>query len=695
MSFINISERAYKYIRQFTIKNLNDALVELITNSIDAYNRTNFIERKIEIIFNGNMQFHVIDNAVGLTAEELAQCFLQVGNYTASDASRGFFSRGAKDISALGNVTFDSIKNGKYSQCVLDTDAYGNVTVSNIDVTDEIRNRIGINGSNNGLNVTLDILPNFQSFDISAMHNSLCKLGVLRDINTDIRNIITLKQYDASNNLIFEQIIRYQYPAATLLLDMEYTIPDYPDETARFVVYKSDKPIAQPIEESGLEFGFLIKDATTVYEVNTVDSKYRWNPYINYLYGYIKSDSIKKYLLDFDINGASFKNPYPIIDPSRLTGVNKLHPLIRGIYSIPLVRVDAILRELNNSVSAKTVTIEDISDLLDELSKYGLDIVQTNDVQVTFAPTYDGNLIKAIQHDRANYVTYEKSYIINGDYHVQNILTDDYILDEIIKYPSAANNYYYVNSKNELTQVQNISLNQVNDKNINLLELLDDETVISLKVNPYIYKLSESGTLEKLYIFQKGVIEKNSDDANVIIKNRVLSIQFINDLNIPERYIIDNTNGIMIKLNLNNPMVAKYLTNRNVDTLDDLINIESLKTTSSLMFMETLITDIFADLILQSDVNNKKIILDGDSYDNSKKILDYRNKLITKIETSVETIFNRYKINVLNKKLDIINNQITNIGQSITNIISSGSTDSSNLQLFGEQMRAVVKTVVE
>ena len=105
MSFINISERAYKYIRQFTIKNINDALVELITNATDAYNKTQYIERVIKINIYNESRITVTDCAIGLTSDELSKAFLQVGNYTADDTSRGFFSRGAKDISALGNMT--------------------------------------------------------------------------------------------------------------------------------------------------------------------------------------------------------------------------------------------------------------------------------------------------------------------------------------------------------------------------------------------------------------------------------------------------------------------------------------------------------------------------------------------------------------------------------------------------------------
>lgn len=700
--FIRITERAYKYIREFTIKSVNDAMVELITNCVDAYNKSSLIskERHIKIdVFDQN-KINVSDRALGLTSEELESCFLQIGNFTSSETSRGFFSRGAKDITALGNVTFNSIKNNKYSQCVLNTDAYGHSTISNVDVTSEIRNRFDIPEGSNGLCVTLELLPNFQSTDINNLYTSLCNLAVLRDINTDPRNIITLRKI-VSEKVIFEKRIVYNYISGELLLDLEYNIPGYPNESAHFVVYKTAKPIPQPSEETMLEFGFLIKDDTAVYEVNTIDNRFRWNPYINYLYGYVKTNAIRKYLLDYDINGSSEKNPYPIIDPSRVSGINKMHPLVKSIYSILLVRIDAILRELNNSISAKTVTIEDVNDLLDELSKYGLDIIQTNDVKVNFMPSYDNKLAKAIQDQRAKYVTYENSSIMAGNYKTEENELENYLKDQIIKRASHQNNYYYLDKDKNLVEIQNKS-NGVPNEPINVLDLLSSNDLSQLQNNPYIYKLSETGNkLDKLYIFQKGTIDTNvtTQDSEIIIKNRQFSIQFINDLNICTRYVIDNTNGIIIKLNLNNPMVSKYLTNKNIDLFNDpdnLVSVEVLSSTHSLLFLEHLITDILADLIMQSDVNNKKIRLDLDDSSNSKKILDYRNNLITKIELPVNNIFKKYIDKLIDKKRSTIDTKISSVHDVIINKLSEPTSISADqLELLHSSLKYLINTVIE
>ena len=47
--FIHFDQRAYKFIRHIAIKDIDDALVELITNCDDAYNRINKENRDIEI----------------------------------------------------------------------------------------------------------------------------------------------------------------------------------------------------------------------------------------------------------------------------------------------------------------------------------------------------------------------------------------------------------------------------------------------------------------------------------------------------------------------------------------------------------------------------------------------------------------------------------------------------------------------
>ena len=116
---IKIDPRAYNFMKSTAITNITDALVELLTNSDDAYQKNKELFTApylidIEVNYDGIDSEHcgsiyVRDQATGLTADSMYKCFTIVGEYNSDKKARGFFSRGAKDISALGDVIFESI----------------------------------------------------------------------------------------------------------------------------------------------------------------------------------------------------------------------------------------------------------------------------------------------------------------------------------------------------------------------------------------------------------------------------------------------------------------------------------------------------------------------------------------------------------------------------------------------------------
>ena len=632
LSFINISERAYKYIRQFTIKSLDDAIIELVTNSDDAYKKTSPIIKYIFIDTYDGKIVHVRDYALGLLSNEMTQCFLQVGEYTADTDSRGFFSRGAKDVSAIGNLTFNGIKNGKYAQCLLNTDAYGAISILDIDVTPDIRDTVGIPDPNNGLDVMIELLPNYQGFDYNQLYSNLSKYAVLRDILSDETNIIMVRNYDGDNNLVFSERLRYTYPNSDIILDLKYIVPNYPDVMARFVVKKTNQIIEQPIKESQMEFGFLIKDSTTIYEVNTIDNKYRWNPGINYIYGYLQCEGIKKYLLDYDTNGSSEKNPYPIIDPSRLTGLNKMHPLIINLMSIATVRVDLILRAINSEVANKSVSLTDVDDLMRELTNFGLDLMKERNITVNFTPSYDKNLIKAIQDQRGKYVVAEVSQPLCTNYSIEDVEIDRYVENELLNIGNPEGTYYLSDSKALMT-LQNNTDGEKQDP-IDILRLKYETGEVQLNNYPYIYTLStpqsdnlKATQLQKLYVFQQGSMDETNAEKNIYIRQKLINIVFINDLNLQTRFIVDRTDGVTIKLNINNVMVKKYLTDKNIDDISDIISIAAFSSTQSLVFMKELITEILTQLIVTNNVENGQLSLDSTDVNNAQKIFEYKNHI--------------------------------------------------------------------
>jgi hypothetical protein len=701
--FISIGERAYTYIRQYAIKTIDDAFIELITNCIDAYAKTTSTNKQIFIEITDETTIKIRDYAIGLTSVGLQACFLQVGEYTSDAEARGFFSRGAKDVSALGNVTFKTIKDGKYSECILRTDAYGALTVTDVDATPELRQSIKMGDGVNGLEVTLDLLPHVQSVKIDSVYTALCKRAVLRDIMSNPINNITLTKYDTVlGQETFNKRVQYVYHEGSKLLNIEFDVPGYPGSKATFCIMKTTVPIEQPVKEQEMEFGFLIKDGSTIFEVSTLDDRFRWNPYMNSLYGFLSSDSIKRLLLEYDMNGPTIENPYPIIDPSRTTGINKIHPFIKAMIALPLARLDLILRELNKALSSKSVSIEDIDELLDELTNHGINLMDAEEIKVNYMPTYDGDLIKGINEDRAEYVTYEESYLLSGNYSTEEVKFENYIKETIIKLNQEqpdAEFVYYVGPNNELVQVHHVPDLNVTNEPINILELLDSDQINELADKPYIYKLSNTGEIMKLYVFQRGILDNNGAlDPRVVIKPKMFNIEFMNDINISQRYIIDTTESVTIKLNLNNTIIAKNFANNKTGETTDLLSLYNFTSTQSLIFFKDLLTDILTDLIIKNDTENGKLVLDAtSSVVNSQKLLDYRYKIMVKIEDSVDAIFDRYihkntekKITNLNNELDILMDiVITKI-----NIVDS-TIDTSDIDLLIDKIKYINNSIIE
>jgi hypothetical protein len=94
------------------------ALIEMITNSDDAYgDKSGKIRVEIEHR-RGPWKVVTRDRAVGMTAAKMREAFAFLGARTSGFESgervRGNLGRGAKDLAAFGTVTFESISDDKY-----------------------------------------------------------------------------------------------------------------------------------------------------------------------------------------------------------------------------------------------------------------------------------------------------------------------------------------------------------------------------------------------------------------------------------------------------------------------------------------------------------------------------------------------------------------------------------------------------
>lgn len=235
-----------------------------------------------------------MDRATGLRADKMATCFLQVGQFTSTESSRGFFSRGAKDVSILGDVSFESIQDDYYSKCVITQDAYGAMVISDQPVTQDLRDLLKI--PKNGMHITITVAPSYQCKNVQAFSNSIKYRATLRKILSDPANIVSLQYFDHNDTCVTDDIICYTYPEGNIILDLTYNVPVY-NVPARWRVYQATKNIAQPLNENELSFGFLFTSYNTVHEASTLDSRFRWNPHMSMLFGTLECDYIIDLLL--------------------------------------------------------------------------------------------------------------------------------------------------------------------------------------------------------------------------------------------------------------------------------------------------------------------------------------------------------------------------------------------------------------
>ena len=184
---LNISERLLNISRQTSIKTIYDALVELITNSDDAYGRINSTLEDIKLNIVRSSERHdflpvvedqkissifVIDQASGMTFDEMSNYLLTVGDYTSGDGSRDMMGRGAKDCSVLGDVIFTSVKDGKLSQLVIYQNLTADIILRDTDATN-VPSTYGIlaNGTSVELRVEPTLIPDFDTFKANIQRN--------------------------------------------------------------------------------------------------------------------------------------------------------------------------------------------------------------------------------------------------------------------------------------------------------------------------------------------------------------------------------------------------------------------------------------------------------------------------------------------------------------------------------------------
>jgi hypothetical protein len=247
-----INSRIIAHLAKVTVKNILDAIVELVTNSDDSYRRLEEKGQKVSGEINiyltrkkgGHCEsLKVKDYAEGMSKEELEKALVygsETSGITEGRSVRGLFGRGLKEaIIALGEGEIKTIKNGKLCSTKVWFDKkqkkafYDKKSLDNIIETSEKNGtEINIIVKNEKMKV-----PEFKTFK-----DQLSKHYQLRDINSSNNRKISLTFHDLKRGKTFEEKITFSYPDGKKVKEETIELPNYKDKV-KIIVYESLEPL--------------------------------------------------------------------------------------------------------------------------------------------------------------------------------------------------------------------------------------------------------------------------------------------------------------------------------------------------------------------------------------------------------------------------------------------------------------------
>lgn len=314
------------------IRSVLDALVELITNSDDAYRNIGDEKGKviIELTRRRGEKSGVIvvkDRAGGMTLEEMKEKILRYGGFIAKAKSRGFMGRGAKDIIALGPASFQAIKNGMVYRVELDSDFSHRVMKPLKAIKDDYVEQ-GLKPGKGGMKVTLEV---------SKRHNVPRHETLLRDMQRHyaLRDILGHREVRIiDGRSSHEKTLRYTAPEGNLIFDEVLRLDDpYQGAKARLQLLRA--PAELPTE---LQEGVIVCDGQAVHQVTRFAPDLEEDPIARRFFGRLECDFIRKLQLDFEERRKKRQEPLPqnpvdIVDPNRRRGLDREdHPFVMKLF---------------------------------------------------------------------------------------------------------------------------------------------------------------------------------------------------------------------------------------------------------------------------------------------------------------------------------------------------------------------------
>ncbi len=238
------------------------ALIELITNSDDAYGELNG-PINIRILPTDDdahpVEIRVSDAAIGLTAQGLEQRLAKLGvTKDASEAAhaRGLFGRGARDVASLGTLHFKAIRDDRYSALRIDGLAYEFLAVDET-ATAAHRQDLLLKDGQNGFTNIVSVVKKVKVPGGADLQRRLSEHAQLRDLARR-REVIL---FDGRGKGIQTRLIPPTLPDA--ILDRDVPVEGY--ESVRLVLRRLPERSTTAMSDYSHQ-GLLVRSGVSVFE---------------------------------------------------------------------------------------------------------------------------------------------------------------------------------------------------------------------------------------------------------------------------------------------------------------------------------------------------------------------------------------------------------------------------------------------
>jgi hypothetical protein len=344
-----------------TIKNIADAIIELVTNCDDSYKRLEDTGIKTDGSINISIKrlsggrcskLIVTDFAEGMSLTDL-EAAIEFGGETSGFLSgrsvRGLFGKGLKEaIIALGEGQITSVKDGYENSLEIWLDSESNKYLYRI--VKDTRETDSKDGTSVSIEVKNDKIktPGF-----NALYSSLSKHFALRDINRNPNRNVLLKVDDVRINR--SKPVKYYLPEGELITCEKFNIPNLGECFVE--IYEAKDKLDYSLYDPSSEAGILVKSNGVILD--------------NRLFGFENDEAAHFFFGWADCPGISEAirhGDQSIINPNR-TGLDWRYHLCKemsdSIYSLLLPLIERKKKELE--ITRRTSVKEEYREKLNSL----------------------------------------------------------------------------------------------------------------------------------------------------------------------------------------------------------------------------------------------------------------------------------------------------------------------------------------